>query len=63
MSDEVENFTPTLHLRWRWVIIGIRYDRVLQQLWQGDKGHQRWLDVPTARDLPVQIEPMQPPMT
>jgi hypothetical protein len=56
MSEETEHYVPTMHLRWRWAVVGIRYDRVLEQLWQGDMGSQRWIMVPTGSDPPLRLE-------
>lgn len=61
MSDESEHFVPTLHLRWHWVIVGVRFDKVLEQLYQGDKGHQRWIKVPTSHEPAIKVEPELPP--
>lgn len=59
MGDDVTH-TPTMRFRWRWVIIGCRYDRVLEQLHYGPWG-QRWVEVPTAMEPPVVMEPKMPP--
>ena len=38
---------PTQLLRWKRVMKDEgSYDKVLQQMWQGDKGEQEWKDVP-----------------
>ena len=38
---------PTNFVRWKRIEIDkLRYKKVLQQLWQGDKGEQEWRDVP-----------------
>ena len=38
---------PTNLVRWKRIEIDkLRYKKVLQQLWQGDKGEQEWRDVP-----------------
>jgi hypothetical protein len=38
---------PTQLLRWKRVMKDDgSYDKVLQQMWQGDKGEQEWKDVP-----------------
>jgi hypothetical protein len=53
---QVECFTITPRLRWEnrvnpdsYVLSGYApiYERVLQQMWQGDKGSQIWKDVET----------------
>lgn len=38
---------PSPLVRWKTVVIDkLRYEKVLQQLWQGDMGEQEWRDVP-----------------
>jgi|LakMenEpi03Aug12_release.lakeMendotaPanAssembly.Ray.scaffolds.fasta_scaffold256589_2 hypothetical protein len=38
---------PSPLIRWKRVEIDkLRYNKVLQQLWQGDMGEQEWRDVP-----------------
>ena len=38
---------PSSLIRWKRVGIDkLRYEKVLQQLWQGDMGEQEWRDVP-----------------
>ena len=38
---------PTNLVRWKRIEIDkLRYKKVLQQLWQGEKGEQEWRDVP-----------------
>lgn len=38
---------PTPLVRWKRIELDkIRYEKVLQQLWQGDMGEQEWRDVP-----------------
>ena len=38
---------PTPLVRWKRVEIDeLRYNKVLQQLWKGDKGEEEWRDVP-----------------
>ena len=38
---------PTNLVRWKRIEIDkLRYKKVLQQLWQVDKGEQEWRDVP-----------------
>ena len=38
---------PSSLIRWKRVEIDkLRYEKVLQQLWQGDMGEQEWRDVP-----------------
>lgn len=47
-----EFFQITPQLRWinrRDISMPSHYDSVLQQLWQGSNGAQRWEDVPTVR--------------
>ena len=40
-------WTPSSLIRWKRVEIDkLRYENVLQQLWQGDMGEQEWRDVP-----------------
>jgi hypothetical protein len=40
---------PTQLLRWKRVMKDEgSYDKVLQQMWQGDKGEQEWKDVPVV---------------
>lgn len=50
-----ETWTATAQLRYRKVTIGKMpmtdisiYDRVVEQLWQSDKGNQEWRAVPDA---------------
>lgn len=38
---------PLPMVRWKRVEVDkLRYEKVLQQLWQGDMGEQEWRDVP-----------------
>jgi len=38
---------PSSLIRWKRIEIDkLRYEKVLQQLWQGDMGEQEWRDVP-----------------
>jgi hypothetical protein len=38
---------PTSLIRWKRVEIDkLRYEKVLQQLWKGDRGEEEWRDVP-----------------
>lgn len=38
---------PTNLVRWKRIEIDeLHYEKVLQQLWQGDRGEQEWRDVP-----------------
>jgi hypothetical protein len=38
---------PSPLIRWKMVEIDkLRYNKVLQQLWQGDMGEEEWRDVP-----------------
>ena len=55
--EEIENqsYTATTELRWfkkyvrsDYVIDSLEEKTILQQLWQGSKGHQKWEDVPTV---------------
>jgi hypothetical protein len=43
----LEYWQPTPILRWKRISIDkLTYNKVLQQMWQSDKGKQEWKDVP-----------------
>ncbi len=55
---ELQSYTATNQLRWAYVpnevtighITTTSNIKVLQQLWQGSKGHQKWEEIPTVNN-------------
>lgn len=48
--EPAESFSITMGFRWFSPRFNLGYDKVLQQLWLGTNGTERWVDVPTVAE-------------